>query len=212
MPGAAPYVPFKTFLTAVEGFERGLPRQLDRSLWPSYSGAIQGQLLGAFRFLGLIDDANCPTQEMKELAAGRERRRAILRGLLERRYAALVALDLARCSPRQLDDAVREFGLTGATHKKAMSFFLQAATYAGLPLSPLLKGKTRKTPAAPRRSEPAPKPPVAETPAAMSKSVRLKSGGAITVTASVDLFGLDAADRAFVFSLIDKLKEYESTA
>ena len=58
-------------------------------------------------------------------------------------YRTLIALDLTRTSPRQLDEAMRKYGLTGATHKKAVSFFLQAAQYGSVPISPLLKAKTR---------------------------------------------------------------------
>ncbi len=74
-----PYVPFKTFLTALDALEAGLPNQLDRSVWPSYSGAIQGQLLGAFRFLGLMDEGNCPTPALGELVSKRGARRELLR-------------------------------------------------------------------------------------------------------------------------------------
>lgn len=209
MNAAVPYVPFKTFLAAVENFERGVPTQLDRSLWPSYSGAIRGQLLAAFRFLELTDDADCPTVAMREFLGKRENRKAILRGLIGTQYAALQGLDLERASPRQLDEAMRQYGLTGVTHKKAISFVLQAAAWSGLPLSPLLKGRTRSSRPAPppRRAEPEP----ATTPPGtdVARSVRLKSGGTVTVTARVDLFTLDAGDRAFLFDLIDKLRAYE---
>jgi hypothetical protein len=202
-----PYVPFRTFLTAVEGLERGVPNQLDRSVWPSYSGAIQGQLLGAFRFLGLMDENRAPTAELREMAAKPEGRRALLRRLIEKNYAPLVALDLPRASPRQLDEAMRAYGLGGATHKKAVSFFLQAAQYAGLPLSALLKGKVRGGGHAAARKPAA--QPSSET--ATSKSVRLRSGGTVTVTAAVDLFTLAAEDRRFLFELIDRLQAYERT-
>ncbi|HVX66081.1 MAG TPA: hypothetical protein VHA11_05755 [Bryobacteraceae bacterium] len=205
-----PYVPFKTFLTSVETFERGVPNQLDRSVWPSYSGAIQGQLLGAYRFLGLMDENLAPAAALRELAANRERRPALVRALVERHYRALIALDLTRTSPRQLDEAMRKYGLTGATHKKAMSFFLQAAQYGGLPISPLLKAKTRvaggghRKPAAAARAE----EPPAQTETAMTRTVRLKSGGRVTLTASFDLFALGPEDRAFVFDLVDRLQRY----
>jgi len=39
------YVPFKTFLAAIEAFERHMPTQIDSSVWPTYSGAIRSQLL-----------------------------------------------------------------------------------------------------------------------------------------------------------------------
>jgi hypothetical protein len=198
---AAPYVPFRTFLAALESLERACPSQLDRSLWPSYSGAIQGQLLGAFRFLSLIDEANCPTPELRELLAKRDSRRALLRRLIEKHYAPLVALGLERTSPRQLDDAVRRFGYTGVTHQKAASFFLQAARYSGLPLSALLLAKTRG--AGPHRHRlPAPEA------AAAAKTVRLKSGGTVTLSTALDLFTLSTADREFVFALIDKVQSY----
>jgi hypothetical protein len=43
----------------------------------------------------------------------------------------------------------------------------------------------------------------------MSRTVRLKSGGTITVTASVDMFALEEDDRRLLFELIDRLREYE---
>jgi hypothetical protein len=206
---AVPYVPFKTFLTSIETFERGIPNQLDRSVWPSYSGAIQGQLLGAYRFLGLMDDNQVPAAVLRELAAGRERRPALVRALVERHYRALIALDLTRTSPRQLDEAMRKYGLGGATLKKAMSFFLQAAQYGGIPISPLLKAKTRAAGAGHRKSA-APAEEAEAPQAAMTRTVRLRTGGSVTLTASFDLFSLGAEDRAFVFDLIDRLQRYGS--
>jgi hypothetical protein len=203
-----PYVPFKTFVAALDTLEAGLPNQLDRSVWPSYSGAIQGQLLGAFRFLGLMDESNCPTPALGELVSKRGARRELLRGLIERHYRTLVALDLTRTSPRQLDEAMRQYGLSGATHKKALSFFLQAAQFAGLPLSVLLRAKTRTAAFGHKRAAAAAVP---DAPApALSRTVRLRSGGTLTVTASLDLFALGGEDRKLVFDLIDRLQEYES--
>ena len=205
----APYVPFKTFLAALETLERGIPNQLDRSVWPSYSGAIQGQLLGAFRYLGLMDDDYSPTAAVRELAANRDARRPLLRTLIEKRYQRLIALDLNRTSPRQLEEAMRDYGLSGATHKKAISFFLQAARYAGIPMSPLLKAKTRTAGFGHRRAPATPAPPATPPAAPMTKSIRLRTGGTLTLTASLDLFSLGADDRAFVFDLIDRLQQYE---
>jgi hypothetical protein len=204
-----PYVPFRTFLAALETLERGCPNQLDRSVWPSSSGAIQGQLLGAFRFLGLMDEAQCPSAELRELIGKKESRRALLRRILEKNYATLVALDLSRTSPHQLEEAMRQYGLSGATHKKAMSFFLQAAQYAGLPLSVLLRAKIRGSGGGARQR----RAPAAEAPAtsaSAAKTVHLKSGGSVTLTTAVDLFSLSAEDRAFVFELIDRMQEYGS--
>jgi len=199
-----PYVPFRTFLTAIETLERGCPNQLDRSVWPSYSGAIQGQLLGAFRFLGLMDENQFPTPELRELIARKDNRRALLRRLLETSYADMIRLDLSRASPRQLDDAMRQYGLNGATHRKAVSFFLQAAQYAGLPLSALLRAKIRGRGQGKRRAATATK-----SVPAISKTIELKSGGVLTLTAAVDFFAISAEDRQFVFDLIDRMQAYE---
>lgn len=202
-----PYVPFRTFLAALETLEHGCPNQLDRSVWPSSSGAIQGQLLGAFRFLGLMDEAQCPSAELRELIGKRENRRALLRRILEKNYATLVALELSRTSPHQLEEAMRQYGLSGATHKKAMSFFLQAAQYAGLPLSVLLRAKIRGSGGGARQRR-APAAEAAALAASAAKTVHLKSGGSVTLSTAVDLFSLSAEDRAFVFELIDRMQEY----
>jgi hypothetical protein len=199
-----PYVPFRTFLTALETLERACPNQLDRSVWPSYSGAIQGQLLGAFRFLGLMDESQCPTPALRELVARTDNRRALLRRLLEAKYPGLVGLDLARSSPKQLDEALRQYGLNGTTHKKAVSFFLQAAQYAGLPLSVLLRARTRGGGQGKRRPAAAP----AESAPALSKTIELRSGGVLTLTAAVDFFSISPEDRTFVFELIDRIQAY----
>jgi hypothetical protein len=103
---------------------------------------------------------------------------------------------------------MRQYGLSGATHNKALSFFLQAAQFAGMPLSVLLKAKTRTAAFGHKRAAPA--AAATETPAALSKTVRLRSGGTLTVTASLDLFSLGGEDRKLVFDLIDRLQEYES--
>ncbi len=205
-----PYAPFKTFLAAIEAFERALPNQIDRSVWPSYSGAIQGQLLATLRFFRLLDDGNCPTPDLRELAAKREMRKAVLARLIESCYAPLVALDLNRTSPRRLEEEMRRYGLTGATHRKALSFFLQACQYAGIPLSPLLRSRVRAGAAGgARRRAPAGTVPAQPQPAALSRTVRLTSGGTLTLTADVDLFSLSAEDRSFLFHLIDTIQSYD---
>lgn len=202
----APYVAFRTFLTALEGFHTALPNRIDRSLWPSLSGAVQGQLLAAFRFLALVDERDEPTPPLREMLAGPEARQQVLRRLLEKSYPELVALDLTRTSPRQLEEAVRRHGYTGATLRKAVSFFLQAAAYAGLAMSLPLRKKTRRgglRRAAPRHA------PARPAAAAESRSVRLRSGGALSLTLDVKFLELSREDREFVFRLLDEIAAYE---
>jgi hypothetical protein len=49
-----PYVPFVTFNSALDALGHTLPPRLDKSMWPSYSGAIQSQLWSTFKFFGLV--------------------------------------------------------------------------------------------------------------------------------------------------------------
>ena len=52
------YVPFKTFFTSIESLaSHGMPSIIDRTVWPNYSGVIQSQVLSAYRFFGLVDEA-----------------------------------------------------------------------------------------------------------------------------------------------------------
>lgn len=39
------YAPFKTFLSAIQALEHGVPDTIDRTVWPSFSGVMQSQLL-----------------------------------------------------------------------------------------------------------------------------------------------------------------------
>ena len=43
----------------------------------------------------------------------------------------------------------------------------------------------------------------------MTRTVQLRGGGSVTLTAALDLFTLDPADRDFVFDLADKMQRYE---
>jgi hypothetical protein len=204
----APYVAFRTFLSTLEGFQAGLPNRIDRSVWPSLSGAVQGQLLAAFRFLALVDEQGAPTPLLRELAAaGPEARQRLLRRVLEKSYPDLIALELARASPRQLEEAVRRGGYSGATLRKAASFFLQAAVYADLPISVLLRKKTRRGEL--RRAAPRHAPARPTAAAAESRILRLRSGGTLTLSMDVKFLELSREDREFVFRLLDEMKAYE---
>ncbi len=46
-------------------------------------------------------------------------------------------------------------------------------------------------------------------PTKESRSITLKSGGTLSLIATTKFMALNTADRAFVFSLIDQLLEYE---
>ena len=213
------YAPFKTFLSAIESFEQGVPQRIDSSIWPSYSGAIRSQLLGAFRFLGLVDEIGKPNLGLRQLVEEKDNRKSILRQILERSYLNLVSMNLTTTTPKQFDEAMREYSVQGTTLVKATSFFLQAARYSGLPISPLLlERKPRGTLARRQRAAVSTTgtsrtqvefndEPNAEA-VGTSKAITLESGLILTLTVSGNFLELTPGDRNFVFGMIDKLDEY----
>lgn len=217
------YVPFKTFLSALETLEHGLPHVIDRTVWPSSSGVIQSQTLGAFRFLGLIDSEGRPTPDLEKLVGDKDNRKAQLRRILERSYASLVKLDLTKMSAGSFDAAMREFGMTGDTHRKASSFFLQAARYAELPLSTYILKQTRNVSGVRRRRGPTPTAQpkgqsvgdikgVADNGRGLSgptKTIKLDNEITLSLGTSSDTFQMTTQDRQFVLHLLEEMENYE---
>lgn len=209
------YVPFKTFLAAIEGFERHMPQPIDNSAWPTYSGAIKSQLLGAFRFMGLIDNKGNALPPLEALVEDKAHRKAHLRKVLEASYKPLIAAGLQNMSPKRFDELMGEYGMGGDTHNKVVSFFIKAAKYAELPISPLLLRRgARPITARKRRQDGGSEDGTGEATTfqapsgGTSKTVDLTSGGKLTVILSVNLLDLSAADREFVFGIIDRLQSY----
>jgi hypothetical protein len=223
----AVYVGWTTFKNAVESLVQGIPNQIDRTTFPGQSGGVQNQLFTAFKFLGLTTDEGKPTAALQNLAVPDESaRKGALKALLQERYADLFALDLTKTTPKQLSDTMTEsYRVTGDTREKAVRWFLQAAAYVGVPLSRYLpvpgvsatNGGSTKT--KPRRATTKAKsdagnaatpPRITAGATGTERTISLHSGGTLTLSAAFDPWELSEADRGFVFSLIDKLKKYES--
>ena len=208
-----PYVPYSTFSTALDHLaSQGLPIRLDRSVFPSCSGAIQGQLIGAFGFLGLIDDEGIPQPALESLALAEwEERNTALRKILTARYEKLFEIDLKKITPAQFDDIIGEYGVTGATKTRAKSFFVKAAQEAGIEMSALLLRKTRS--ASPKKKNGArtrTKPNKTTSPASgYSKSIHLPAGGTLTLSGAFDPFALNDEERKLVFELTDLMKAFD---
>lgn len=213
-----PYVPFKTFISALDTLQHGMPNQIDRSVFPSLAGVTQSQLLSAFRFFGLITPEGKPTTDLIKLVEDKDNRPAQIKKLLERGYPNVFALGLANASPNSLDAELRKSGLTGDTHDKAKSFFLQAAKHSGVQLSPYLLKVTRTSAPRKRRSNNKVVDPAvgAVTPIVQgaetgnSRRFTLPGGTVITFGASTDAFHMNSADRKIVFGLLEELEKYPS--
>ncbi len=216
---AAVYVSWKTFQNSIEQLSKAeLPNVIDKTVFPGMAFSVQNQLFTGMRFLGLIDDKNKPMAELESLAVNDEAtRKNRLKEILQRRYSDLFALNLKKTTPDELDKKMLDvYGMKGDTREKAVRFFIGAAKYLGLEMSPLFDSS--KTPSSPRPSNGAKKKVTRKTPdpntgrtsaAGTSKTVRLQSGGTLMLSATLDLFSLNADDRKFVFELIDKLEAYQ---
>jgi hypothetical protein len=231
---AAVYVSWGTLKNALDDLAGGgIPNVLDRSAFPSLSGGVQSQLLAGLKFLGLTTVDGVPTSDLVELAVTDEAARKIaLKRILQQRYSAIVALDLMKATSGQLYEKMAEqYHVTGDTKEKAVRFFLSAAQYAGLNLGRFLLQAKASTGGVPRKRRSTPKAstdeaaddgdsdgdedagsPPAKPATGTGRTVELKSGGTLTVSASMDVFKLSPTDRTFVFELIDMLSAYESKA
>jgi hypothetical protein len=223
----APYVPFKSFITGLDYLRQGLPHVLDRSAWPTFSGGLSGQMLATFRFLGLITEEYESTP-LLERAVDPDKRKDAIREAVSHGYNEMVGMDLSRATPKQLGDFLGElYNVTGATHKKAMTFFLHAAKFIELPLSPSITRKTRNSGPRRRRAagsdgapplapSPQPQPNGGSTPdpakqqkGGSSRTISLRGGGSATVSFDVDVWSMTPEDQKFVFGLIKSMTDYE---
>ncbi len=218
---AAVYVAFSTFRTSLDALKQGIPAKIDPSVWPTQSGGVRAQLISAYKFLGLIDDEGNVTSELQTLVQADEADRKSLVGLIMRQsYPTLVELGESNASSAQLEEAMRQYNVQGDTLQKAIRFYLSAAEYADLPLSPhwgkrRVKGTSTK--AASRRSgrrggrssDPVIKPPTPPTPEQNMMIVDLPSGGLVRLAVTADLTKLSMDERFFLFDVIDKMRAFE---
>ncbi len=215
------YVPFRTFLTVLDSFRSFLPDQIDTTMWPSYSGGMRSQLIGALKFLRLITESGAPTDALKKVAhADAQHRTTEFAAVLRSAYPALMSLDLTKATPGSFDAEMRKFGQEGETHRKAASFFLQAAKYGGIPLSPLLTKKGSLAGSRRKRvsngsgnkvkAQLGAALPASGAPIQGSRREIILSGGArMFLSTDTDLFSMTASDRKFVMGMLEKMEEYE---
>ncbi len=120
----------------------------------------------AMRFLNLITDpGDEPTPTLVRLVKTSERKE-VLSEVIQAKYEPLFnEIDVTRATLGQLEQAFgRLYKVEGDTRRKAITFFLHATQFAGIPLSTFITNKTKapRTVAKPngrapvRRSRPAP--------------------------------------------------------
>jgi len=155
-----PYnISFRTFLNLLQRMEEegGTPPRIDRSYLRSLSGQAQTYLMGALRSFGLIGENGDVTAELDALVSKSQDRPKLLAEILRRCYSGAIEHGEMHGTPKQLEEVFAQFNVSGDTLRKAMTFYLHAAEFAGLPISryvKLRKVAPRRPPMAPRRLRP----------------------------------------------------------
>jgi hypothetical protein len=133
-----PYTAFRNLLNLLERLEANMPPRIDRSFLTG-SGAVNTQTLKALRSLGLIDEGGVVQPRLIELATNPEDRPALIARMVEHFYPKPVALGKVNATQKQLEESFDDMEVTGDTRRKAIAFFLKAADYGKLTLSPYFK-------------------------------------------------------------------------
>ncbi len=143
-----PYISYRTFHNFIDGLEHGVPARIDRSYWgDKFSGSTGTQLLGALRFLGLIDTSNVPGSRLRQLVSFKGKQRAdALRQICTDAYVFLLGstFDPQQATYAQLEELFHNmYQLTDDVARKCIKFFIELSTAADIPLSPFILKKSR---------------------------------------------------------------------
>lgn len=216
-----PYVAYKTFKTAIDRFgETDLPSRLDHSAFPTMAGGTFSQLRSAFRFLDLIDDEGVPTESLSLLVNATETK-PILRDLVKRAYADIFdALDIAKGTPAQLEQAIKNSGVSGDTARKARVFFLKLVEESGMEVSQFIKTVGSQSPTRkPRKSRAKPeapaKPAVASSngsstvaPSERRHRIQVGETGYAELVLAYDEFEITSDDQTELRKVVDAFKGF----
>lgn len=213
-----PYIAHKTFTNFINGLAQGMPSRIDKSVISNLAGSTQGQLIATLRYFKLIKSDGTPEKLLNELAASEgEDRKKLIHDMVKRSYDFVFSSGLnlqQNATTAQVEELFTQEGLTGETRRKAFSFFLMLCKDAAIKLSAHIKvpkgvsGTRRRTR---NNADPAQHDQVVEPlrPASgTAKTIKLKSGGELSLSLTVNLFDLVGDERQFVFDLIDKIQAY----
>ncbi len=143
------YVSYRTFRNFIDGLQQGpMPARIDRSYWGDrLSGSTGTQLIGALRFLGLIDVNGFPTSRLRTLVSSRgENRQNILKETVNEAFGFIMrgSFDPQTATYAQLQETFHNtFQLTSDVSRKCIKFFVALANDAGMPLSPFITKRLR---------------------------------------------------------------------
>ena len=233
-----PYVSFNTFRTLLIWLKsEGVPLRFDRSFWQTkFSGTTGTQLMAALRFLHLLN-GETPLPGLETLVlASHEQKRHMLGKLLLNSYSVVPFEELPRATPAMVRKWFASYPIYGHTLRKALSFFINAAREATLPMSnavgKMARAKKPDQAKASRTdknmslqshhgqssarqqslttdllSQGHPKTQKLQT---VERTVALESGGSVALRLNINLFSLSDQDRAFILELVDITRNYSA--
>lgn len=149
----------RSFRNYIDSLKQGIPSQIDRSVMPSMSGALQSQLTSTLRYLGLVNSSGQPTDRLSRIvhSEGAERKSAF-QSVAKSAYPYLFdSFDLRTATPKMLNEKFSSMNASGGTVGKCAAFFIALAKEAEIPLAPHLLVNMRGNRAGkPRRPKPEP--------------------------------------------------------
>ncbi len=137
----APYASWQTLKNTIERMSKdgGVPARIDRSYLSNLPGGAQGEIQTTLKALDLVDEQLHPTDLLGRLVeTAEEQRPDVVKEIVNEKYALPLGLG-PMATQSQLEDAFRKLGVTGSTLRKSVRFFMNAAKYAGITLSPHFK-------------------------------------------------------------------------
>lgn len=152
-----PYGPTSGMLQGLTLLQKANITRVDEELLREHSVAPGNEykVVGALRFLGLLDEQGRPTERSRQLRTRGTTFSLALQDIIHDAYAELFkALDVRRASKDDIYNYfVTQEGLGREMSQKATRFLVGLCQLAGLELSPMLEASARrKAPAAPARS------------------------------------------------------------
>ncbi len=131
-----PYVSFATFETFISDLrENGIPSRIDRSVLKRFAGGTASQLLTSLKAMGLMEENNVPTPELRKLvnAHATEMWKDEISDLTCRVFEPIAEMDLMSATPSQFSERFRvSFSGGDEVQRKGAAFFFNAAKVAGI--------------------------------------------------------------------------------
>lgn len=232
-----PYLPFATFQAAIQNLRtHGLPDKLDKTAWDSRSGGEQKMIIGAFRFLSLIDTGDNVQTILHRLVDTQENsddEKILIQTLLQTAYPSVFRINLKTASMGAVEGAIGALGVSGTTRDRAVRFFIKASQHCGIELSSRLTMGIRSRTSGMGTSEDADASEAIGSPISTRPRRRRRMSsdddapedrgdiptnavktislnvGELTLSGTFNPFELEGPERKLVYDIIDLMKKHQ---